>query len=182
MDENPDAIYTAIALVLTYGFPVLLAVGAFITGSILERRHFRSIREREAQTGRFPAVPTPQWDPAVPVAEAYLVTSSVVVSLDYFKRLLASLRNVFGGRVQSYESLLDRGKREAILRLKERAPGAHLIVNLRIITSNISDVQSGRNSGGIGGVEVFASGTAIRYTREPDSPAPLPPPIPAMPS
>ena len=34
---------------------------------------------------------------------------NVVVSVDYFKRFVAHLRMIFGGRVHTYESLLDRG-------------------------------------------------------------------------
>ncbi|RME71145.1 MAG: YbjQ family protein [Verrucomicrobia bacterium] len=138
-------------------------IGGLIIGSILESRHFASIRSREAATADYPAVPTRSWDETRAVAEVRLVASSVVVSLDYFKRILAGLRNIFGGRIRSYESLLDRAKREAILRLKESAPGFDIIVNLRVDTSNIASVHNRKK--GIGGVEVLASGTAIRYER-----------------
>jgi uncharacterized protein YbjQ (UPF0145 family) len=52
------------------------------------------------------------------------VSGSVVVSVDYFKRFLAGLRTLVGGRVTSYETLLDRARREAILRCKETRAGA----------------------------------------------------------
>ena len=44
-----------------------------------------------------------------------------MVSVDYFKRFLAGLRMIFGGRVSSYESLLDRARREALLRMRLQA-------------------------------------------------------------
>ena len=90
-----------------------------------------------------------------------LVCGSVVISSDYFKRILASLRGIVGGRVKSYESLLDRSRREAILRLKEQAlqQGANLIVNLRLETSAIGN--SANQKGHIGSVETFAYGTAL---------------------
>ena len=55
------------------------------------------------------------------VRTSFLVNGSTVVSNDYFKRLLAILRNIFGGRVKAYESLLDRARREAVLRMKDEA-------------------------------------------------------------
>ena len=154
-----------IELSLAYGFPICLLIFTFFIGRYLERAHFKSIREREALTNHLPAVPSVSVDPDVTVVESKLVTASVVVSLDYFKKFLASFRNIFGGNVQSYQSLLDRAKREAILRLKEQVPDCDIIINLRIITSNISSVQTRKK--GIGGVEVLAFGTAVRYQSAP---------------
>jgi len=56
-------------------------------------------------------------------------------------------------------SLLDRGRREAILRMKEQFPDADLIVNFRMATSSIS---KGRKNA-IGSTEVHAYGTAIKF-------------------
>jgi len=97
--------------------------------------------------------------PTLRVKHAELVTGNVAISLDFFKRILASLRNIFGGRVKSFESLLDRARRKAIIRmkLKARAQGATLIYNLRLETASIV-----KSAGSImGSVEVVAYGTAI---------------------
>lgn len=150
-----------IGIVLIYGIPVLLAIGGLIIGSFLERKHFESIRQREKEFQQIAVFPTPAWDRHQTVADGKLVIGSVVVSLDYFKKILAALRNLFGGNVRAYESLLDRAKREAILRLKEQVPDYDAIVNLRMETSNLAYTQSHKK--GIGGVEVIAYGTAIRY-------------------
>ena len=83
----------------------------------------------------------------------------MVVSIDYFKRALGALRSIIGGPVQSHETLLDRARREAVLRLKESCKGAHEVVNLRIETSSIS----GKTPNSVACVEVLASGTAIYY-------------------
>ena len=71
-----------------------------------------------------------------------------------------ALRNILGGRVVAYESLLDRGRREALLRVKEQAIawGATEILNVRYETSTIG----GNNQKGIAAIEVIAYGTAIR--------------------
>ena len=92
-----------------------------------------------------------------PVQECKLVTGSVVISVDYFKRILAGLRNIFGGQVSAYETLVDRARREAILRMKEKCPKATQLINLRIETSSISKGAKQQ----VGSVEVLAYGTAI---------------------
>jgi uncharacterized protein YbjQ (UPF0145 family) len=158
-DSSADTIGLIFAL-LIYGIPFVLFIGAGITGAIIERRHYRSIREREAATAGLPAVTLRTLTDPRPVAEARLVTASVVISHDNFKRAIAQLRKVFGGRLQSYESLMDRARREAVLRLKEQCPDAHVVMNLRLDTANIASTQ-GRK--GIGALEVVASGTAVRF-------------------
>lgn len=151
-------------LALAYGLPLLLAFGGLIVGTFLERRHLASIREREALFANCPAITSKQWDTTRTVADSTIVSASTVVSLDYFKRILANLRNLFGGRVRSYETLLDRAKREAILRLHEAAPDSHIILNLRLQTTTIVSVHN--RGKGIGGIEVLAYGTAVRYVAE----------------
>ena len=123
-----------------------------------EKKHFQSIHHREQA---FLALPTTTSKKPIghigPISHAQLVQGNVVISVDYFKRLLATLRNIFGGTVQAYETLLDRARREAVLRLKESCPDADQIINLRLETSSISKGDSER----IGSVEVLAYGTAI---------------------
>lgn len=157
---NEDLIVGLIALVLQLGVPVTLVALGYFAGRYAERKHYASIHEREARFLRLPAVPTRSWDTDRSVAEARLVTGSVVISADYFKRLLAKLRNLVGGRMRSYESLLDRARREAILRLKEQCPDADIIVNLRLETSTIG---SRNQQNGVACVELTAYGTAIKY-------------------
>jgi len=167
VEGEEDVLISLIMIGLVYGLPILLALGGLLVGAILEARHFASIRRREAAFAEYPAVPTRTWDSSRTVAETQLVSASVVVSLDYFKRILASFRNVFGGNVRSYETLLDRAKREAVLRLRERTPNGHIILNLRIVTSTIGATE-GRQ--GLGAVEVLAFGTSVRY-KEGDDPS-----------
>jgi uncharacterized protein YbjQ (UPF0145 family) len=147
-------------LVFQIGIPVLLIVIGYFAGRRAEKKHYDSIREREARFLRLPAVPTKQWDTDRVVADAQLVTGAVVVSADYFKRLLAGLRNIVGGEMRSYESLLDRARREAVLRMKEQYPDADIIVNMRLETSAITGEKQ---QGGVSAVELVAYGTAIKY-------------------
>jgi len=144
-------------------FLTLLALG-FFAGSLAETRHYRSIRAREEKLRSLPVVTGEDFvDEQSEVAAARLVSGSVVVSVDYFKRVLASLRNIFGGEVKTYLTLVDRGRREAVLRMKEKARTADVIVNLRIETSVIG--QSANRKNALGSIEVVAYGTAVSYRK-----------------
>lgn len=138
-------------------FLTLLALG-YGFGHYAEKKHYRSLIEREKHYNGLPAVAsrTPPMDVNY---EQQLVVGSVVVSIDYFKRFLANLRNLFGGRVTAYETLLDRARREALLRMKAQAEsaGATLVFNVKYETSSIS--KGRRNN--IGSIEMLAYGTAL---------------------
>ncbi len=141
-------------------FLILLTLG-FVFGKLAESRHYRSIHAREEMFLHIPTTSCkkPMGDRAS-IGQAQLVYGHVVISIDYFKQVLAGLRNFFGGTIQSYETLLDRARREAVLRLKESCPTANEILNLRIETASISKGGSGDR---VRSVEVLAYGTAIYY-------------------
>lgn len=135
----------------------LLLLG-FVFGKINERKHYKSIFRREELLINLPTSNSKYTlGDESNVIEQKLVTGSVVISVDYFKRLLAGLRNIFGGSIQAYETLVDRARREAVLRLKESCTDADEIINLRIETSSISKGNGSR----IGSVEVLAYATAL---------------------
>lgn len=139
-------------------FLTLLATG-YIFGRVAERRHFKSIMQREKQYQNVLAF-SERLPPAnVGRVNSELVGGNVVISVDYFKRVVAGLRGIVGGRVAPYETLLERARREAILRMKEEAQsrGSKLVVNVKLETASIS---KGRQQQ-VGSVEVYAYGTAL---------------------
>ncbi|MFT5190785.1 MAG: hypothetical protein ACI957_003821 [Verrucomicrobiales bacterium] len=170
MDPSQSENTELIIMLIFYALPVVALVVFGSIGGMAERRHFASIRLRERTGPQISMVAVRKCDPNRAVAESRLVTGSVVVSLDYFKRFLASLRNIFGGRVRSYETLMDRARREATLRLKEQCVGADIIMNFRIETSALANT---RGKKGAGGVEVLAYGTMVRYLPMEATPPPL---------
>jgi len=142
----------------------ILLVTYFIGGKV-ESSHFKSIRNRERASRRMMVltiqkIPA-EWQPQ----DAGLVTGSVVVSLDYFKRFLAGIRAIFGGRIKSYEPLLDRARREAILRMKEEAlaKGYTSVINLRLDTSRLASAT--KNGKSTAGVEILAFGTGLKLSK-----------------
>ena len=133
----------------------------FITGTIVEKEHYKSIRKREIKLYKAPYITCGKKIKSPKIKESFLVASSVVIGCDHFKAFLASLRNIFGGNVSAFESVLDRGRREAVLRVREQAisRGAKTIANLRIETVMLNPLGASKTQQ----VCVTAYGTAIKY-------------------
>ena len=147
-----------IDLVYFIVFITLLLVG-YIFGQALEKKHYRSIRERESTLRHIPTIASKKLPKSFGPCETNLVAGNVVISVDFFKKFVAGLRLLVGGRITSYETLIDRARREALLRMKQSASdlGANYVFNVKMETSSIS--KGSRES--IGSVEVLAYGTAI---------------------
>lgn len=139
-------------------FLTLLALG-YGFGRYAEQKHYKSIFKREKSLNNIPAIASKIPPFRRQDLESQLVAGNVVISVDFFKRFIAGLRNIFGGRVTSYETLLDRARREAILRMKEEAKNlnAEFVFNIKLETSSI---HKGRGDS-VGSVEVLAYGTAM---------------------
>jgi len=142
---------------------ICLLLTGYIFGQILEQRHYRSIRKRESLLRNIPLIASKKLPDEFMPCTTQLVAGNVVISVDYYKKFVAGLRNLVGGRVMSYESLIDRARREALLRMREAAEklGANYVFNVKMETSSISKGQ--RDT--IGSVEVLAYGTAIILTK-----------------
>ncbi len=152
-------------LFLNIGFPIALLVFAYLIGSLIERRHFANIRKRESELRGFPVTTFERLPERWQVSSAGLVSGSIVVSLDYFKRVIAGLRAIVGGRVKTYEPLLERARREALLRMTEdaRRAGYDAVINVRLETSRLANAAGNGNS--TAGVEMLAFGTAVKLER-----------------
>lgn len=154
-----------LSLLLQFGVPVALILFAYFVGSFLEKRHLRSIRAREKSLRGYPVATFRTLPESWRVGGAELVSGNVVVSLDYFKRIIAGLRSLVGGRVKTYEPLLDRARREAVLRMVEsaRSRGYDAVVNVRLETARLANARG--NGEGTAGVEMLAFGTALKLDR-----------------
>lgn len=144
------------------GFWLVLVVVGYVCGRAAEARHYASIHSREKTWLHLPSTTLKvSLEPQRLVERSELVYGNVVVSIDYFKQALLGLRSFIGGPVASHETLIDRARREAVLRLKESCPNAHEIVNLRLEAMSIS----GKTPGSVTSVEVLAYGTALYFAK-----------------
>jgi len=134
---------------------VLLLVLGYLFGRIAEKRHFKRLLEREAKSQAMPVVAT-RYPPEDRAYRQQLVTGNVVIASDYFKVFLAGLINIFGGRVTPFESMLDRARRESVLRMKDKATvlDAAYVFNVKFDTTRIA-------TGRLAAMEVMAYGTAM---------------------
>lgn len=142
--------------------PVVLLLIARIIGSRMERAHYADIAKREARFSDQPALSTKHFVAPGTIRSAALASGSVVVSTDHFKRFISAFRMLVGGEVRSYTTLIERARREAVLRMKESEPNADVYLNTRLETSTIG-ATSGNE--GMGTVEVLAYATAVHYDR-----------------
>lgn len=140
-------------------FVVLMVIGR-VFGGLAEKRHFQHIAERENALRGVLVFNESRPSADLSTRHAQLVVGSVVIAEDYFKRFAAALKSVFGGRLTAYESLVDRGRREAILRMKQEAHalGARMIFNVRLETSTLTDES---NPKALFSAEFIAYGTAL---------------------
>jgi uncharacterized protein YbjQ (UPF0145 family) len=148
---------------LILGIPIaLLALGLF-AGGYAERRHIRSLQQREAATRDMLVTQIKSFPGHVPGTNSpQVILAEVVIASDYLKTFLAGIRSFFGGEVGSYQTLLDRARREATQRVLEQArrQGYNAVCNLRLETADIggNSVTQGKNRMVM--AAILASGTA----------------------
>lgn len=153
---------------ILFGFLVflaLLAIGWF-AGQAAERRHFADLARREQALAFVPVTTLRMFlGPTDVSCPACLVGGEVTIASDYMKRFLAALKKIIGGRLTSYETLLDRARREAQLRMIEQAValGYNAVCNVRIQTVDIGGELTPRNKQNVQ-VSIVAWGTAYRIS------------------
>lgn len=142
---------------------ILLPI-AFVVGRFTEGSHFRRLAQREQELGHIHRCNLRHVADPDSVVRADLVLGHVVIATDYWKSFVTRLRKLVGGEMKSAQSLLIRGRREALVRLLEMAQiqGATEVWNIRFGFCNISQM---RGNNGAMQVEIFAYGTAV--TRRP---------------
>lgn len=144
---------------------VLLLLG-LTAGRFAERRHFARIEARERDIAGVVVVTDLRAFPGgvAPGSVPRLVSGEAVISSDYFKTFVAGLKKIVGGELRSLESLMNRARREAILRLIEqaRAQGCDTICNVRIEGFDVAGASAKANNKAMVMVCVLATGTAYK--------------------
>lgn len=143
---------------ITWGIWISLFVCSYCIGTYREKAHFKNIVEREKALVLLPLL-TMKYAEDRAVVKTELVMGSVVIGGDFFKQVVASLASLFGMRISVAEAMMDRARREAVLRMKEKAVGADAILNVRIEGLKIGARKK------ITGIEAMACGTAVYYAK-----------------
>ena len=147
-------------VLIQIALPAALLILGFSIGTLVERAHFKRLAKNEAALSHIVLSDLrtfPRHEASAPFG---LVTGEVVIASDYFKTFAATLRKIVGGELRTYESLMERARREALVRMLRSAAdmGATHVVNIRFSTSNIGSMRRR----GAAMVEMYAYGTAMR--------------------
>lgn len=135
----------------------LLIIGFFF-GRMNEAKHFRALEKREEELAYITVSNVKQIPDGIYASE--FVSGNTVVSVDYFKRFIAGFKTLVGGQINSYTTLVERARREAVVRMKTKAEAQGMIhiANLRIETASV--YKNAKT--GIGSIEAYAYGTALK--------------------
>lgn len=149
-------------LLIQLGIVAILLIIGLVFGRMAEKRHFASLAKKEAELRDILVFTGKHVPQDIQVARSELVCGSVVIAEDYFKRVAAAVKSLVGGRLTAYESLMDRGRREAVVRMKEQARrmGATMVFNVRFETASLAEGSSPQQQT-MFSAEFIAYGTAL---------------------
>ncbi|MFH1132170.1 MAG: heavy metal-binding domain-containing protein [Pseudomonadota bacterium] len=138
-------------------------------GKLREIRHLKKLQAREKQLAHMRVTDIRSFgsEETETTPEPKLVLGEVVIASDYWKNIIAGLRKFVGGEVRSYSSMMIRARREAILRMMERAhaEGYNAICNVRVQSSDIGG-NTGRQGRTMPMAAMTAYGTAFCFAKK----------------
>lgn len=143
-------------MLINYAPFILLFAAGWFFGSRHEHQHLAQLSIAEQELSHIMVSSERFYVPKLAAnTEGELVLGSVVIAQDYFKMIIARVLSIFGKNLTTYETLLDRARREAIVRMRTeaQAKGYNYIYGLRLEVSNINQLGSM--------VEAIAYGTAV---------------------
>lgn len=150
------------------GVPAFLILIGWIVGRSRERRHLKSLDERELELAHIYVTDIKTFPPEADTDKTpVMVLGQSVIASDYLKIFLSSIRKIFGGELKSYQTLLLRARREALVRMmtEARDRGYNAVCNVRMDTSDIGGTTGGGRKGMVT-VGMLASGTAYLIPQE----------------
>lgn len=135
-----------------------LAILGWLLATFLERKHIKCLERKEQQLIEIQLNNLKKTVNEYHENSAFLM-GSVVIAHDYFRGFFIVLRKIIGGNISAYERITQRGRREALIRLKENAlsHGFNKVINVRFDSTKV-----GNN---ITAVEIVAYGTGIKVAQ-----------------
>ena len=155
----------AVTLALYVGLPAAVLFVGWLAGHLSETKHERSLAAREEALKDIETTDMRN-PPGFAGAEGpcSLVSGEAVVASDTFKTWVFGLKNIVGGESKTFTRLFDRARREALLRMKERARelGCDAVCNVRFDSADIGGNAAGAKKKGSNMAVALVSGTAWR--------------------
>ena len=155
----------AVTLALYVGLPAAVLFVGWLVGHLSETKHERSLAAREEALKDIETTDlrNPQGF-AGAEGPCSLVSGEAVVASDTFKTWVFGLKNIVGGESKTFTRLFDRARREALLRMKERARelGCDAVCNVRFDSADIGGNAAGAKKKGSNMAVALVSGTAWR--------------------
>lgn len=155
----------AVTLALYVGLPAAVLFVGWFVGHLSETKHERSLAAREEALKDVETTDLRN-PPGFAGAEGpcSLVSGEAVVASDTFKTWVFGLKNIVGGESKTFTRLFDRARREALLRMKERARelGCDAVCNVRFDSADIGGNAAGAKKKGSNMAVALVSGTAWR--------------------
>ena len=155
----------AVTLALYVGLPAAVLFVGWLAGHLSETKHERSLAAREEALKDVETTDLRN-PPGFVGAEGpcSLVSGEAVVASDTFKTWVFGLKNIVGGESKTFTRLFDRARREALLRMKERARelGCDAVCNVRFDSADIGGNAAGAKKKGSNMAVALVSGTAWR--------------------
>lgn len=150
-----------IPILVTFFIPVT----SWLLGRWYQGRLLRALDGKEKQHGSLLKsknyLSTSSSMTTMGASSSTLLHVSICVGPSWGQMFFMWLKSLFGGRLQSYDTVLDFGRREVLLRLHQQANqlGCASIVNIRIETSVISFAKNDNSKQA--SVEFLAFATGI---------------------
>ena len=150
-----------------FGLPLFMLAFAWAMGAWIRNRHEADLAQRELAVAHILVHNTGRLQDAVTGPQpSVMITSEVTLGVDHFRGFLGQWKSLFGGQVRSYQMVLDRARREVVMRILEQtnAMGYNALANLRIDFADISGSALARRTAA--DISVLASGTAYYVANE----------------
>ena len=156
-------VWLIIPIVTTIVFPTL----SWAIGNWYQNRLMNALLENEKRGGKMLQsdmhLSTSSPMTSMSADSSTLLHVSICVGPSWGQIFFMWFKSLFGGRLHSYDVVLDYGRREVLLRLNQQAKalGCSSMVNIRIETSTVSFARN-NNSSKTSSVEFLAFATGLR--------------------
>ena len=151
--------------------PVFIYLGSWLFGNLHQNKLLLKLDTEEKallSASSDPVSNLSKPSQARQIESSSLVMESISVGPSWWQMMTGGIKNLFGGKIQSYDKMLTYGRRVIIHRLRMQAiqSGFDEVINLRVETAMISKKSKGDDK--TAAFEFTAYGTAIRYSASQD--------------